>query len=77
MSFMSWLINQSAKPSGLAGRIKLWRMGRRHCEVQDWGLSHVSVGKGDVILDVGCGGGKNLSRLAAHATEGEKDGIHY
>jgi SAM-dependent methyltransferase len=77
MSFMSWLINQSGKPSGLAGRINLWRMGRRHSELTEWGLAHVTVGRGDVILDVGCGGGKTVARLAAMATEGKTYGIDY
>ena len=74
---MSWLINQSGKPSGLAGRINLWRMGRRHSALTEWGLTHVSVGSRDTILDVGCGGGKTVARLAAMAREGKTYGIDY
>lgn len=77
MSFMSWLINQSGNPSGLAGRINLWRMGRRHSGLSDWGLARASVGSRDTILDVGCGGGKTVVRLAAMATEGKTYGIDY
>ena len=77
MSFMSWLINQSGKPSGFAGRINLWRMGRRHSGLTEWGLAQVSVGSRDTILDVGCGGGKTVARLAAIATEGKTYGIDY
>jgi ubiquinone/menaquinone biosynthesis C-methylase UbiE len=40
-------------------------------------LTHVSVQTRDTILDVGCGGGKTVSRLAALATEGKTYGIDY
>lgn len=75
MSLMRWLINQSGKPSGLPGRINLWRMGRRHSGLTEWGLAHVSVGLRDTVLDVGCGGGKTIARLASMAAEGEAYGI--
>jgi ubiquinone/menaquinone biosynthesis C-methylase UbiE len=35
------------------------------------------VGKGDTILDVGCGGGRTVSKLAAIATEGKVYGVDY
>jgi SAM-dependent methyltransferase len=75
MSFISWLINQSGKLSGLLGRINLWRMSRRHSGLTEWGLAHVSVRSRDTILDVGCGGGKTVARLAGIATEGKTYGI--
>jgi SAM-dependent methyltransferase len=77
MSFLSWLINQSGKPSGWLGRINLWRMGRRHSGLTEWGLAHVSVASRDTVLDVGCGGGKTVARLAAMATDGKTYGIDY
>lgn len=43
----------------------------------DWGLSHVSVGKHYRILDVGCGGGRTVNKLAALATEGKVFGLDY
>lgn len=54
----------------------MWNMNSRHSKVTDWGLAHVSVGKYDTILDVGCGGGRTVSKLAA-ATEGKVYGIDY
>jgi SAM-dependent methyltransferase len=77
MSFMSWLINQSGKPSGWLGRINLRRMNRRHSGLTEWGLAHVSVRSRDTILDVGCGGGKTVARLAGMATEGKTYGLDY
>jgi ubiquinone/menaquinone biosynthesis C-methylase UbiE len=55
-------------------------MNSSHSKLTDWGLGHVSVGKGDTILDVGCGGGRTVSKLAAIAiegTEGKVYGIDY
>jgi ubiquinone/menaquinone biosynthesis C-methylase UbiE len=51
--------------------------GSGRAAVTDWGLSHVSVGKGDAILDVGCGGGKTISKLAAMASEGKVYGVDF
>jgi ubiquinone/menaquinone biosynthesis C-methylase UbiE len=52
-------------------------MNSRHSGVTDWGLSHASIRKHDVILDVGCGGGRALSKLAAIATQGKVYGIDH
>jgi ubiquinone/menaquinone biosynthesis C-methylase UbiE len=51
-------------------------MNARHSEVTDWGLAHISIGRHYTILDVGCGGGRTLSKLA-RATEGKVYGIDY
>jgi ubiquinone/menaquinone biosynthesis C-methylase UbiE len=52
-------------------------MNSSHSKLTDWGLAHVSVGKGDTILDVGCGGGRTVSKLAAIAAEGKVYGADY
>jgi SAM-dependent methyltransferase len=71
------VINQCRKPMGWLGRFVLWSMNSSHSKLTDWGLGHVSVGKGDTILDVGCGGGRTVSKLAAIATDGKVYGIDY
>jgi len=48
-----------------------------HSRVTNWGLSHISVGKNFTILDIGCGGGRTISKLAALATEGKVYGIDH
>ena len=70
-------MNQCRNPTGWLGRWVLWEMNSRHSRVTDWGLSQVSLGKQDIILDVGCGGGRTLSKLAAIATEGRVFGIDH
>jgi ubiquinone/menaquinone biosynthesis C-methylase UbiE len=52
-------------------------MNRRHSQVTDWGLSHVSIREDDTILDVGCGGGRTVAKLAAEASRGVVHGVDY
>jgi len=52
-------------------------MNMSHSGLTDWGLNHVSIEKRFTILDVGCGGGRTLQKLAAIATEGMLYGIDY
>jgi len=48
-----------------------------HSGLTDWGLSHVRVDPHDRILDVGCGGGRTLQKLAAMASAGHVTGLDY
>jgi ubiquinone/menaquinone biosynthesis C-methylase UbiE len=70
-------VHQCQKPSGWLGRLIVWNMNSRHSKVTDWGLSHVAIKPADRILDVGCGGGKTISKLAAMASQGKVYGIDY
>lgn len=70
-------VTQCQKPSGLFGQFVLWNMNSRHSGVTDWGLSHVSIHQSDVILDVGCGGGRTVNKLATIAGDGKVCGIDY
>lgn len=69
--------NQCQKPTGWLGRFIAWNMNSRHSRLTDWGLSHLSIEKCDTVLDVGCGGGKTVSKLAAIANEGKVYGLDY
>lgn len=69
--------SQFSKPRGLFGRWTLRRMNRHHSKLTDWGLGHVSIGAHDAILDVGCGGGRTIAKLAAAAREGNVFGVDY
>ena len=70
-------VNQCQKPAGWFGRFTLWNMNSRHSKVTDWGLSHISIQPHDVVLDVGCGGGRTVSKLAAMATQGKVYGVDH
>ena len=52
-------------------------MNRRHSKLTDWGLRQISTQEGDTILDVGCGGGRTVNKLAAAANLGVVYGIDY
>jgi SAM-dependent methyltransferase len=77
MSAADKVIAQCRKPSGLLGRFILWDMNRHHSKLTDWGLSHVEIKKTDTILDVGCGGGRTISKLADMASNGKVHGVDY
>jgi len=70
-------VNQCQKPTGWFGRFTLRNMNSRHSKVTDWGLSHISIPAQGSILDVGCGGGRTVSKLAAVATQGKVYGIDH
>ena len=48
-----------------------------HSDLTDWGLTHVSIEKDFKILDVGCGGGRTIQKLATTTTEGLICGVDY
>jgi ubiquinone/menaquinone biosynthesis C-methylase UbiE len=52
-------------------------MNSSHSKLTDWGLAHISIATGFTILDVGCGGGRTVSKLAAIATQGRVYGIDH
>ena len=72
-----YLLNQARKPTRWIGRFYLWAMNISHSGMTDWGLKHVPIEKRFTILDVGCGGGRTIQKLAAIATEGMLYGVVY
>ena len=73
----AWLFRQVRKPSGWLGRRVVRAMNLSHATMTDWGLQQVQVPKNAAILDVGCGGGETVRRLAALAPEGKVIGVDY
>ena len=77
MTSRSAPVNQCSKPRGWLGRFTLWRMNSSHSNLTDWGLEHISIENHHTVLDVGCGGGRTVSKLAAIATRGKVYGVDY
>jgi ubiquinone/menaquinone biosynthesis C-methylase UbiE len=73
----AWVIRQVRKPSGWMGRRIVRDMNLRHSTMTDWGLQQLTVLKSAAILDVGCGGGRTVRKLAALAPEGIVIGLDY
>jgi SAM-dependent methyltransferase len=74
---IAWAFRQVRKPSGPLGRRVVRAMNLGHSKMTDWGLQQVIVPKNAAILDVGCGGGRTVRRLAALAPEGKVVGLDY
>ena len=55
----------------------VWNMNSRHSKVTDWGLSHIAIKPADTILDVGCDGGRTITKLATVANQGKVYGVDY
>lgn len=64
-------------PTGQKGRVVAARMNREHEPLALWGLTKVTIDSKYVILDVGCGGGKTINRLAQLAPNGKVIGVDY
>jgi ubiquinone/menaquinone biosynthesis C-methylase UbiE len=52
-------------------------MNLTHAALTDWGLDQLAVGNATAILDIGCGGGRTVHRLAALAPGGKVIGLDY
>ena len=55
------------KPEGKLGNIQLKSMNKEHTPVSIWGLKHLNLSPDDIVLDIGCGGGMNINRMAQTA----------
>jgi SAM-dependent methyltransferase len=72
-----YVLNQVRKPTRWVGRFFTWVMNMSHSALTDWGLQHVRIEKGFTILDVGCGGGRTIQKVAGIASHGRVCGIDY
>lgn len=61
------IFDNMRKPKGKLGQIQLKSMNKEHTPVALWGLKHLDIKSDDIILDVGCGGGININRMAKNA----------
>lgn len=72
------LIRNARKPVGELGHKILDRMNKSHEAMARWGVSHFEVEKDSKILDIGCGGGRNIERFSKQISEnGRVVGIDY
>ena len=55
--------SQFSRPSSLMGRLLLRCMNIGHGRLHQWGLKAAGIQLTDRVLDVGCGGGKAISRI--------------
>ena len=75
MGLISWLLRQCRQPHGRVGRFLAREMNRAHGPMTRWVISGVPTGGERRILDLGCGGGGAMKRLASLVPEAELHGI--
>ena len=71
------LARQCRKPAWWPGRLFLRSMNLSHSGLTKWGLSYGSIQPSDIILDVGCGGGRTIDMMAKAAPHGQVFGVDY
>ena len=74
-----WLFaaRQCRRPIGSLGNLVLRDMNRRHSEVTSWGLNQIGIERTHTVLDIGCGGGRTIQKLASMVDKGTVYGIDY
>src|SRR5215831_14817973 len=73
----AWMSRQVRKPGGLLGGRMIRAMNLTHAALTDWGLDQLAVRNTAAILDIGCGGGRTVHRLAALAPGAKVIGLDY
>lgn len=68
---------QVRKPSGWFGKRVVRAMNLSHGTMTSWALQQLAIPAGAVVLDIGCGGGSTIHKLAAMAPQGRVVGIDY
>ncbi len=77
MRIVAKLISQTKKPTGLLGLILTKAMNHAHSGLTNWGLSFLEIEEDHKILDIGCGGGKTVNKLAKAIRNGKVYGIDH
>ncbi len=77
MPMKSFFENVRKPQNSLGGNMILWMMNTGHNRMAMWGLSHIEIAPTANVLDVGCGGGRNISNLLHRATDGKVYGVDY
>ena len=58
-------LNNFKNPQGKLGDKIIDQMNEKNAQVAIWGINHIVINESDIILDIGCGGGTNVKRMAS------------
>jgi SAM-dependent methyltransferase len=75
-----WLARQCRRPIGWLGRVVVRDMNARHAALLDWTLAAIDVRAATArgaLLEVGCGGGHAITRLAREFPTARIHGLDY
>ena len=70
-------VNQTRKPEGTLGKMMLNGMNSGHAKMADWGLSHLKTIAPNTVIDIGCGGGRNIGELLKKYPSAKGMGVDY
>lgn len=78
MGLISKFFNNARRPEGFLGKLMVNGMnGGGHARMANWALSLVPARNAGRVLDIGCGGGANISRLLKKYPEAKVSGIDF
>ena len=78
MGLLSKIFSNTRKPEGFWGRMMVAGMnGGTHAAMASWGLDLANVPADGEIIDIGCGGGANLSRLMDRSLRAKVTGVDH
>ena len=69
--------NNFKNPQGKLGDKIIDQMNEKNAQVAIWGINHFEIESDEVMLDIGCGGGTNVKRMANEARDGKVFGLDY
>ncbi|MGF9967209.1 class I SAM-dependent methyltransferase [Bacillus rhizoplanae] len=72
---LRYLIQQCHEPTGLIGSIMTNIWNKTFKAMTNWGFRNIDFQQSDYVLDVGCGGGETLNKLANKIIEGKIYGV--
>ena len=77
MGIIKRFLNQTRKPEGILGSLMLRGMNSGHAILADWALSQLPAIVPQKAVDLGCGGGRNVSALLQKYPQAVVDGVDY
>ncbi len=76
-NFLHRIFQNCAKPEGTVGKLVIRMMNACHKPLSDWGFSHLKLAPDAQVIDLGCGGGNNVSVILDACPRGHVTGLDY
>lgn len=78
MGLLSKVFSNTRKPEGFWGRVMVNGMnGGSHAAMANWAFDALMIPQEGALLDIGCGGGANVSRLISKSTRTKVTGVDH
>ncbi|MCR5176242.1 MAG: class I SAM-dependent methyltransferase [Anaerovibrio sp.] len=71
------ILQNCAKPEGTVGKLIVKMMNASHEPLAKWGITHLELPPDAVVIDLGCGGGSNVSAMLEICPNGRVTGFDY